>query len=235
MRRFHLAAFAAAGLLWPAPAHVQETELLKARLPALPDGYWPRLEAGEVIVMQSEMDNEEDRSYGDVVELMLVDATPDEVFNVVEDCSRFPEFMPNLNGVALKDGEGDEAKVMAKLWEFQVNAVLFSVNYQIITLADRRNGVITWTLNPAFENEIKRTDGHWWLYPVDGGGRTLVVYAAKIESNFPLPQWIEEYVSTTAARDILYNTRERVMSGGKWKLGDDRRHDEAALRNRSRH
>lgn len=194
--------------------------LRKARLPALPDGYWPRLEAGEVVVMEEERDDSEDRSYGDIVELALIEAAPEEVFGHIADGARWPEWFPDIRKTRLLDEMGDAEAIRARLWEYEASVSLFTFGWQGIVQEDRASGVVEWTLNPEHKGDLKMSEGHWWLYPIDGNRKTLVVYAVKLESRMPLPRFIETAIAEGTIRDALTNLRWRALSGGRWKKGD---------------
>lgn len=194
--------------------------LAKARLPDLPEGYWPRLEAGEVVVMEEERDDSEERSYGDIVELALIEAAADEVFNHVADGARWPEWFPDMQSTKLLDEAGDPDKVRARLWEYQASVSLLTFGWQGIVQEDRANGVVEWTLNPGHPGDLKMSEGHWWLYPVEGNRKTLVVYAVKMESTMPVPTFIETAIAEGTIRSALTQLRWRAVTNGRWKKGE---------------
>ena len=202
------------------PAAGLETALVKSPLPPLPDETWDALRRGEVVGLETDREDDSDRSYADVVDLILVEAPIDLVFRTADDCSTFSEFMPNMENVTLMDGEGDAQAILARLWRFELAGFIFRISYHPITVSDFANGVIEFALDRQLPNDLIMADGHWWFYPEDEGGATLVVFAAKVETTYPVPQWMEDYVVDTAYKDLLRNLRSRVLSGGVWKRGD---------------
>ena len=202
-------------------ASALETSLYKAPLPSLPDSVWDRLRTGEVVVLEEDYSIEDnDRSYADVVQLVLIEAPSREVFTIVDDCARFIEFMPNTDKVTLLDGWGESTEVNARLWRFDLSVAFLTVTYFPITVSDPDNLVVNLDLHQELKSDLKMSVGHWWLYPLDNDTRTLIVYALRAENRWPLPRFVEQYAAETGLRGILANTRNRVLSGGTWKTGD---------------
>jgi ribosome-associated toxin RatA of RatAB toxin-antitoxin module len=145
-------------------------------LAAVPRYELPRLERGEVVLLAAA----EEKPGGTAVAAVLIRAPAEQVWGVMIDCSRAPEFVPNLRSCrVLERGPG------RRLVEHRVkpHPLLPAFTYrfeerwqELRQIAFRRVG-----------GDLAAMEGSWDLEPV--GDATLVRYRVSINPGFPVPRW----------------------------------------------
>lgn len=107
----------------------------------------------------------------ELLEEVILTAPVEEVYPVVADVERYPEFLPDVKAVR-REGDLVEMTVQAGPLELTwVHRAEFVENREIrLTLV---------------RGPFRRLDGRWSFTPVDGG--TLVTYRTAWDLNLPLP------------------------------------------------
>ncbi|MDP8225270.1 MAG: SRPBCC family protein [Candidatus Lernaella stagnicola] len=138
---------------------------------------------------------------------ILIDRPVEEVFRVVTDFPRFPEYMPSVEDCKVLSTEGDIKDVAFKVkFKFVIS---FNVEY---VLRNRLNPPheMTWNLVSSKGNKIKRSYGSWKLIALDGGKRTAAFYT--VFSDFSDIIWgLERMLKKDPSMEVAINTSTVIL------------------------
>lgn len=140
----------------------------------------------------------------------IVNAPPEKVFAVVEDCARFKEFMPRTKDSALRRMEG-EARIcfveismpfpLSNLW-----SEVRSVSKPLPAGGFERS----WTM---IKGTYSRNNGKWTVQPWGADGqRSLVTYRVDVNPDSMVPDAIIRKAQTSSLPDMYEALRKRVAS-----------------------
>ncbi|HKC50685.1 MAG TPA: SRPBCC family protein [Myxococcota bacterium] len=136
----------------------------------------------------------------------LVPRPPREVWAVLTDFERWPEFMPLLRETRVERREG------AQLWVAQKFSVLFyPMRHTTVYQLDASDGRLAWRLDPDAPHDLAASEGHWELIGVDGGSATLVRYEAKVRAGRAVPEFLERMLRERALGQMLDGLRGEVL------------------------
>ncbi|HEY8153555.1 MAG TPA: SRPBCC family protein [Myxococcota bacterium] len=174
--------------------------------PALGDADRARLGAGEVLIR----DLEPSAPDGIGVLLMgLVDATPDQVWEVMQDCEKQDEFLPRISHAAVQDREGDShtCDLVVDL-PLPLGDLRTETRHQVRRLPDgghqRR-----WDLLPGDWSYL-RNSGSWTVHPYSGGGRSLLIGRMDLLPKAVIPTWVMRAAQVRQAPETFAAIRARV-------------------------
>ena len=178
--------------------------------PALAEDDRSRLDAGGVVVRDLESTDPD----GIGMLLMgLVDATPDQVWEVMSDCEEQEEFIPRVRDAAVRDRDGDShtCDLVVDL-PFPLGDLRTATRHQVRRLPDgghqRR-----WDLLPG-DWDYVRNSGSWSVHPYQDGRRSLLVARMDL-----LPKSIFPHLRSCALRRPARRRRPSPPSGpGRWPL-----------------
>lgn len=126
-----------------------------------------------------------------VRESTSIDASPDVVWNVITDLSRYPEWADGVRSTEVMEANEDGSPHRAR---FVIDAKVSEITYVIEYTYE--NYDITWNLVEG--DLISQLDGIYQLYETDEGG-TDVEYGLEVDVDLPLPGFMKK----RAARTIL--------------------------------
>jgi ribosome-associated toxin RatA of RatAB toxin-antitoxin module len=136
----------------------------------------------------------------------LVPRPPREVWAVLTDFERWPEFMPLLRETRVEKREG------ARLWVEQRFSILFyPMRHTTVYQLDPGDGRLAWRLDPDAPHDIAASEGHWELIAVDGGNATLVRYEAKVSAGRAVPDFLERMLRERSLKQLLDGLRGEVL------------------------
>ena len=125
-----------------------------------------------------------------VINKVLIDATPEDVFAVIVDYKNSGKLFANLtkSDVVAHDAEKNTTDVSFSL-KGMLN--LWSFDYVLSIKETYPNLIEFHRVSGAF----KRNEGYWKLTPVDGGKQTEVVYAKYVDSVWLCHHlwWLKKY------------------------------------------
>ncbi len=122
-----------------------------------------------------------------------------EVFEIVEDLERFPEFMPNVTSIRVIESSQD--KKVAE-WETVIDETPLTWTEEGIY--DRDNYVVRFR---AVEGVFDRFDGHWEVVP-DGNNSRVTL---ELDYEIGLPE-IEELISPILRERLLENAESMLRA-----------------------
>ncbi|MFU8840374.1 MAG: SRPBCC family protein [Nitriliruptoraceae bacterium] len=120
-----------------------------------------------------------------------IDASPDVVWNVITDLSRYPEWADGVRLTEVLEANEDGSPHRAR---FVIDAKVSEITYVIQYAYD--NYDITWNLLEG--DLISQLDGIYRLYETEDGG-TEVEYGLEVDVDLPIPHFMKK----RAARTIL--------------------------------
>ncbi|MCC7386927.1 MAG: SRPBCC family protein [Deltaproteobacteria bacterium] len=133
-----------------------------------PETLAPLLARGELALIESN----DDGSARQVVVLSAIGAPPEQVFDVITDVERYPEFMPSVVSIQIVKRQGD---MVAYDWELDVP--VFNLK-GVRAMRTRRPSLIEVR---GVAGNFKESRERFELYPLDGGKRTLVAVYRSID------------------------------------------------------
>jgi ribosome-associated toxin RatA of RatAB toxin-antitoxin module len=142
---------------------------------------------------------------GHVQAAIAIKATPREIWGVVTDCDKAPEFVPGVLSCerlqVLEPGRVELFRQTVKYsWYLPRLEYDFRLEYfPYEQLNFRRVG-----------GSLKRLDGTWWLEPL-GRNQTLVFYAVDLDPGFLMPQFVVRKALSKDLPKVLAALRQRVL------------------------
>ncbi len=132
----------------------------------------------------------------------LVDAMPEEVYDVITDYDHYPEFIPSLVDAKVLEWESEDVCVLME----KLRVAFKTIEYTIRITHDRAKLSTQWTRHGGFMN---RNDGGWTCKPY-GKGRSLVTYRVAVEAGILVPQFVIDRLSRGSLPDLFAGLRRRV-------------------------
>ena len=163
------------------------------------EGELVRLKRGEVLVR---VDGHDSGSKRRVQAAILIDSPAQQIWNIMVDCDRAPEFVPGLRGCRVlhhhESMEIIEHRVKFSTLQPTVTYV-FRALYQNLRRIDfiRVGG------------DFRELEGSWILEQINDR-QTIVVYSVYLDPGFPVPQWLVRRILRGELRDFLLALRNRV-------------------------
>jgi ribosome-associated toxin RatA of RatAB toxin-antitoxin module len=167
---------------------------------------WAALEEGDVLRATPKRSESADDRAASSSAASLVRRPPREVWAVLTDFERWPEFMPLLRETHVERREG------AKLWVAQKFRVLFyPMRHTTVYQLEPGDGRLAWRLDPDAPHDLAASEGHWQLIAVDGGRATLVRYEATISAGRAVPEFLERMLRERSLGQLLDGLRGEVL------------------------
>jgi ribosome-associated toxin RatA of RatAB toxin-antitoxin module len=142
-----------------------------------------RLRSGQVVVVPAD----EERA---VCAAVWVRAAPEDVWSVMVDCPRAPEFVPGMRGCKVLEEHGDVSLIEHRV---KVIDLLPEMTYVFRVEHDPYRRIRFRRVSGA----LREMTGEWRLRADRGG--TLVTYEVELDPGFPIPRWA---VRRALGRDV---------------------------------
>ncbi|MEW5852645.1 MAG: SRPBCC family protein [Myxococcota bacterium] len=156
-----------------------------------------RLEAGEPVVRTRMAFNASGGRAGEGRAYIVIDRPPDVVWRFAQDYERFVQSIPRLKKVVVLE------RALERLRVFHlVGLGLRSLRYTLDVTFHPSERMVSWQLDKSRPNDIHDTTGTWRFIP-HGPGRTLAVYTISLDTGFPLPPFLEDYITTRDLPQML--------------------------------
>jgi polyketide cyclase/dehydrase/lipid transport protein len=167
---------------------------------------WAALEGGDVLRAVPEPTPASDPGSASSLAASLVERPPSEVWSVLTDFERWPEFMPLLRETKVERREG------ASLWVAQKYRVwLYPMRHTTVYRLDPDAGRLEWRLDTDEPHDIAASAGHWELVGVDGGRATLLRYEATVNAGRAVPGFLERMLRERSLGQMLDGLRREVL------------------------
>ena len=167
---------------------------------------WVALQDGAVLRQPVALDAEADDSSGATRADSLIRRPPANVWSVLTDFERWPEFMPLLDGTRV------ERRVGPRLWvEQRYRILLVPFAHTTIYDLEPRDGRLSWSLDEAAPHDIASSCGAWALVPIAEGRETLVRYDARMSAGRAVPGFVERMLRDRSLEQLLTGLRAEVL------------------------
>lgn len=167
---------------------------------------WVALESGAVLRQPVTPEGDPNDASGATRAASLIRRPPANVWTVLTDFERWPEFMPLIDGTRVGRRAG------AKLWvEQRYSIMLMPFGHTTIYDLDPRDGRLTWKLDEAAPHDIAGSRGSWALLSIGDGNETLVRYDARISAGRAVPEFVERMLQDRSLEQMLAGLRGEVL------------------------
>lgn len=164
-----------------------------------------KLPNGEVIVRTDQSDN---KNEGRVQAAILIDSPAQQIWDVMIDCDRAPEFVPGLKSCKVLQRDGDTEIIEHKVkfsWLLPKVTYIFQASYHEFKRIDFKR----------ISGDLKDLEGSWVLDEVSGGKQTIVVYTVFLDPGFWVPKSLIRQKLRKNLPNILLALRERVSKSSQ--------------------
>ncbi len=107
---------------------------------------------------------------------VIFDQPHDRAFELLSQTERQTEFRPELSNVETIEKFPDSS-----LDEHEIKILLMTIEYRLRYRIDPKRRRITWSLDPGFDNDVRRIDG-FWAHP---GIHTINLFFRNLQADYP--------------------------------------------------
>ncbi len=167
---------------------------------------WSALQEGAVLRQPVVLEGDPTDASGSTRAESLIRRPPANVWSVLVDFERWPEFMPLIDGTRV------ERRVGGKLWvEQRYSIMLMPMAHTTIYDLAPRDGRLSWNLDLASPHDIAASRGAWALVPIAEGRETLVRYDARMSAGRAVPEFVEQMLRDRSLEEMLAGLRGEVL------------------------
>jgi ribosome-associated toxin RatA of RatAB toxin-antitoxin module len=163
---------------------------------------WKAMQGGEVITAEAGDAAKEERT---VRAATIVPYPPEQVWLVLGDFEKRPEFLPGAKEIRVARVDGNRVWLDERLKFF-----LVTIRYRVINTLEPAQGLMSWVLDKSVAHDIADTEGAWQLAAIDAGKQTLVLYRAWIDTGQPVPGFLESYLMKRSLPELIGGLRAEV-------------------------
>lgn len=142
-----------------------------------------------------------------VVVTAVVDAPPPKVWEVVSNCDKFEQRMPNIEQARIVSAKGNVV-----ICEVEIDLPFPLSNLTARTRGIHHVGPKVWSRKwSLIRGDYSFNDGSWVLTPYGKDGkRTLVVYKVHAEPDTHVPDWVREKAQKSSLPKMIKRIRQEV-------------------------
>lgn len=134
-----------------------------------------------------------------------------EVVDLMVQSQRQTEYRPELREVKLIEESGHQ-----RVDEYRMKIMFTSLVYRVRYQRDPETDRIDWSLDPEFDNDLRRLDGFWEFFAW-GDGRTLGRFGSIVDVGPAVPRFIQNGMARRTVVRTVANVRHWIDSGGRWR------------------
>lgn len=142
--------------------------------------------------------------------MAIIDGTPKKVFDVINACEHFSKFMPRTKLSFVVKVESPTQKIC--FTEISMPFPFDNLAAKVrSTSAELPGGGFErkWTM---IKGNYKRNNGHWAVWPYNGGAQSLVIYKIDVDPDMSLPDAIVRKAQTGSLPKVFKAIEKRVKS-----------------------
>lgn len=132
---------------------------------------------------------------------VTIEATADQVMEVVLDLEAYPEWAEGMKQVQVTERDDQGRPVLAR---FVVDARVAEIDY--VLRYDHSGDDLTWALEKG--DVVRQLDGRYHL--VERDGVTEVEYALEVDITLPVPRFLKKRAAKTILDTSLRGLKQRV-------------------------
>ena len=133
---------------------------------------------------------------------IVIDVTPDELFDVIMDFEKYPEFLPEVKKTKVDAGQGSIKEVT-----YNVDIKAKVITYTLRHTAERPSK-LSWTMIKG--EMMKGNDGSWTLKAGPKPGTTEATYTIDLKLSSLVPGFIEKALAEQSLPGLLQNFKNRA-------------------------
>jgi coenzyme Q-binding protein COQ10 len=133
---------------------------------------------------------------------VTVNVPPEEMFQVIVDYEKYPEFLPEVKKVKVEAGQGSIKEVT-----YTVDIKAKVINYTLRHTAEAPVK-LSWTMTRG--EMMKGNDGAWTLKPGTQPGTTEATYTIDLKLSSLVPGFIEKALAEQQLPGLLANFKARA-------------------------
>lgn len=166
---------------------------------------WAALRDGAVLREDGDRRSAPDDLEGATRAETLIRRPPAQVWAVLTDFARWPEFMPLIDETRVGPRDGPELRV-----EQHYKILFVPLAHTTIYDLAPGEGRLSWRLDEAAPHDIEASRGEWELVPIASGRETLVRYDAKVSAGRAVPEFVERMLRGRSLEQLLAGLRAEV-------------------------
>ncbi len=166
------------------------------------DLQFEKLAQGEILV---DLRQTGDPPRGMVEATILIEASAENIWQIMTDCLEIPKFVPGLKACRVLDS--------GRNWEIiqhEVKWIWFLPSFIYVFRADYEpNRKIDFV---RVGGDLREMKGSWRLTPLNRNRQTVVRYSVYLDPGFFVPQWLVRQSLKADLPAVLLSLREKVIS-----------------------
>ena len=166
---------------------------------------WVALRDGEVLREDGARESTPDDLEGATRAATLIRRPPAQVWAVLTDFERWPEFMPLIDETRVGTRDGPRLRV-----EQRYSIMFVDLAHTTIYDLAPGEGRLSWRLDEEAPHDIEASQGEWELVPIASGRETLVRYDAKMSAGRAVPEFVERMLRGRSLEQLLAGLRAEV-------------------------
>ena len=171
--------------------------------PRIADDERTQLEAGKVVT-RARVVQPHDATLARA--MAVIDATPEQVWQHIDACEHFKEFVPRVVVSEVLSREGEQIRFRSRV---DMPFPLRDIESELLCRHRAYGGAVYERRWKGLTGPMKVNEGSWRIFPWTGG-RTLVVYTARIAPEMKIPPKIRMMAQRITLPKTVTALRERV-------------------------
>jgi len=161
------------------------------------DAEWAKIESGSVV----------SRSAPELVPpgafaWVEIEASADDIWAVLLDPAQAVEASGSVTSCKMYRDEPNGAGRTIGL-DYLLTVAWTDISYHVLRDFQPGEGWMTWTLDPAYDNDLVSSSGFYRIDPGHTAGHLLLSYRTQADSGRRIPAWIQQFLSGKALKGYL--------------------------------
>jgi coenzyme Q-binding protein COQ10 len=131
---------------------------------------------------------------------IVINATPERVFDVIADYAHYPEFLPEVKSISTSGREGNQVDI-----HYEVD-VMKRIHYTLRMTEDRPRG-LSWTF---VKGEVMKDNTGGWVLEATPDGKTKATYTVDVAVGLLVPRALVTKMVESSLPKMLESFKKRV-------------------------